>query len=354
MAVEWTPEFWLYGFILTVYSNDWKTGLALTFIYEFAINLFAMHATDATDAVSATALLYEATVVHASVTFFGALVGIAFIYATDFPKLLDLDVFYSAPQRSQRTNGAVRLQPTRRGSDGDEGTPWRSKPYFVQFIGLVISVGLLYAAILLFAGFYTSTDDLSQTQSNIIGGVFVLVGVCICCIYCSALALWPNRTRYPDGHIQSGRLNLKYALLVAILLSTAALYDYTTSLNEWVRFLLHAVGALIVYVITLVLGRFDRYLGTETFSRTSLVFVLLFVIHMTVYIGAPIVKTVFSGTISEIFIWVGAWSVIWIIILAMIGCCMRQRTYRDTYLQAREARRASYFAHHIGKEPLVV
>ncbi len=353
MAVEWTPEFWLFGFLLTVYSNDWKTGLALTFIYEYAINLFALHATDATDAESATALLYEATVVHASSTFFGALVGIAFVYATDFPKLIDLDVFYSDPQRNRRMNGSVQLGAVQNGSHGDQGTPWRAKPYLLQFVGLVISIGLLYAAILLFAGFYTSTGDLSQTSSNVIGGILIAIAICLCCAYCAVLVFWPSISRYPDGHVQSGRLNFKYSILVALLLATAALYDYTTTLNDWVRFLLHIGGALIVYSATVIAGRFDRYLGSESAIHVITVYLLIFVIHLSLYIGAPVVKTLLSGTIDEIFIWVGAWSAMWIVALVAVGCVTRQAASRAKTLEARDNRRSSYFALHIGKESLI-
>jgi hypothetical protein len=343
-------EFWLFGFVTAAYTNDWRTPAALVLFIEFGYNFFLIHGAEATTIEEATMLMYMATVVNVTVHFCGILLGLAFVYLTDFPKLLDFRIFYSDPQRARQTGGYLsaasgddkRARFNSRSSDGYDGTPWRSKPNACAFFGLVVAVPLIYASMLLFGGFATDLGPLSITQeeSNVIGGIVVAVGSILLLMYLVAVCGGFREARQPDAHDKADELNLKYSFLFLLALLTAAIFDFAPwSLGA--RYGATIGAAFLVYLITAVAGRYDRYLGTESAWRVYGTFFGVWLIHALLYAGSA-----FLTTLNSIFAWLAGWSLGLAVVFVVIGWVLRGQ--RD--LAGRAARTSEFMEKEASNE----
>ncbi len=344
----WPSEFWLFGFLPTVYTNDWRTGPALVLFVEFAFNLFAFHGADAVDADSCSEILYMLTVNSVNVIL-GVLTGLAFVYATDFPNVFDVRFFYSDVQRAAQLGGhlSTSSHENRLSTDGYDGTPWRAKPYGCTFFGLVIAVPLIFASILMFSGLFTMVGprSITQSQSTAIGVVLLVIGVVLLFTYVVAICCGVRSARIPDGHDKSDELNLKYAFFFALPLLTSAIFDFALGLSLGARWGVTVAAVFIVYLVTAFAGRYDRYFGTENAARVYLTFLLLWTIHATLYLGSVIFTT-----LNGIFAWLAILSLVWILVLLAAGLFRRSNSSREDNLRQQAIATQDYMTNEVTSE----
>ena len=340
-----TPEFWLFGFLSTVYTNNWTLGPAIVLAIEYTASLFAVHAEEAIDAASCTELLFFGSIVHATVVMLGVLAGLAVVYATDFPNVFNADVFFSSVQRSRLMNGhLVAMTGEANGrleSDGYLGQPWKAKPYAWTLFGFVLPIIYIYISILFFVGRFTMAGaySISQGLSNVLGAIFVSIAAVSLIAYIVVTFWRPESTRLPDGHRMSGQLNLKYGALLTLALATPVLFDFTPSLPAWARYLLHIFLALLVYMLTAFVGRYDRYFGSESAARTYLTFIAIWVLHLSVYAGSA-----FLTSQTSVFVWVSSWSAVWTVAAIIFGFWWRVDTRYERQLDMQDKRREAHLS----------
>ena len=342
-----TAEFWLFGFAPTVYTNNPYIGPAAVFVIHNCFNYLALHGRDVTTADEHTESAYTLTV-HSICVLLGVFCGLAFTYATDFVRVLDLRFFYSDPQRHTSTNGymsvargdAQRSLFNTRSSDGYEGAPWRSKPYAWSYISYYLALPAIYASILFFMDWFTNLGprSISSTTSYAIGGVLLAFGVVALLSLIVSVCVSAPGARIPDGHDKSDELNLKYALLFFLFVGAAPLlFDFTSSVALGWRYAIFLATLFVVLLATAAASRNDRYGGSVSTRRTYLTFGLLWLVVSSVYACSA-----FLETLDDQFIWVAAWTAGWFVVFVAAGAVRRCASAREQNLREQTEATAEY------------
>jgi len=328
-GVGLSPEFFIFGFVSAVFTNRWTVGPALVLLFGYAYNFLAVAGNAAIDADSATMLLYVGVTLHTAMVFVGAWLGTAFVYATDFPLVFSVDVLHSIGIRSRKLGGYVGIESSGenvRSNDGDVGVPWRAKAYWWTFFGLVLPFAFFYLAVLMFLGRFTMLNTLSITQqeSNVIGGIFLGIGVVLFIVYLCGVAMSWKSMRMPDADHHSASLNLKYAALYFMVMFTPFVFDFTCtdfnpvttqcSSTAATRFGWWLLASLIVHIVVALLARLDRYFGVVSAWRAYGIFALFWLIQVIMYTSV----LVYSDD-SSIASWIGYWGLGLFIVLLAVG-----------------------------------
>lgn len=298
-------EFFVYGFIGTIYLRDWFPSLAINSILYYGFVWAGVHREDP----EPNRFIFH--VFPLIIIILGILVGLLFIYAFNTPRLFDVRIF------RDRDNTNVNTKRT--------FAPETS--LFILF-ALTITFGVYYVD-----GFFSDGNGTVSTSVALgVGWTLIAVGT----ILLIATLSWSLTT---DNDHRNKRLDVKYLIPFSVLLATAAIYDFPHNAGfDTFHGLILIASLIIIYVL---LYFYIGYVGmrsngknwtystffsgnkvdTDRFKDSKHVFYFVIfsaLIHISVMTIAYLVDIFTGSEVDPVVITLGVSSAFWVIILLII------------------------------------
>jgi len=369
------PENFAYGFIAVVFTHNPWVGPAMIHFLFYGMTAWAVHRCDVETMPEiqprCETLLRDMLPYQVIPAWIGVFLGSAFVWAFDFPRLLNFQLFFDHPYRSAKLNGFANTPENPTTGGGDMGTPHNVKPYFWTWLFIVaaMAAGLaIYFYELRFLENCIGEPELTETQHYIAAVALTIVAVVAVLIYvialgmaeCSASSSDASIRRLPDGHRHSAVLNLKYLIFFGLAFTLPAIYDLTKSAipSPWGRWGLQVALLFVLLVIMWLAGADlsdsytgDRYLGTLKAGSLAVKLFVFWLLYSVVYLSAPLADTgsTFGGAnppeVRDSVIWVGILGGSLFVLTILVGACYRSN--HDAQLLERDLRVATYRKRHL-------
>lgn len=356
------PESFGYGFIGVVMTHIPWLGPAWIHFLFYGITAYAVHRCDVETAPDiqprCETLLRDMLPYQVIPTWIGVFLGMAFVWAVDFPRLVSYEAFFDHPFRSTRLGGHAHTLANTTAGGGDAGTPHNAKSHLWTWL-LIVAGMAGGVSIYFFEERFTANcigePELTSAQQLAVAVPLLIVAIVLALTYVCALVSaeasdrdYPVR-RLPDGHVHSAVLNAKYIVLFSLLYSLPAIYDLTRNAipSPWARWGIQVAAMAVLLAITFFAGANlgnswsgDRYLGTMPAPEAAAKLFALWAMYTIVYLSAPLADTGsgFGGAtpvVRDAVIWVGILGGSLFVITVIVGACLRSG--RDEALAKRDA-----------------
>ncbi len=299
------------GLVGTALTHSIWFPLAANWIVYLGFFLYGVHREDVTATQAEFAeLLFNLAVVQVATSIVGVIVGALVVWATHSPRLADMGTWYETVPYSAR--GA-----------------WERVGYAspaVWTLGFVmLTAGFLFLIGLFDPIVAPPTPGVSQGVRWGVGGALAFIGLII--VVWATVCLY--RTVYPTG--RRARLTFKYLLYFVVLLSIAAIHDFTfPSIGFPAAIGLTAAVIVVVYLILGWLATCDTLMGASGYRGHNAAFwVALGLAHLLIY-TTGVITSASSPVVVHVFYAVAIAAVVYSIPLLVYGASTRPQPTKTT------------------------